>query len=267
MYISSEKESSAYLEVNSCAKQTISARDRAMLRPHGRVDYHILYILCGMCYITEGGEEQAVSAGNLILYRPHERQEYRFRAADASVSAYIHFSGTACAELLARVGLLARRVTFVGCGAVLDRIFAEMAEEHMAARPYHRESAAALLWQFLAAAGRQAARYAAGELPQQERIDAVCHDMYEHYREERSVADYAALCHLSEGRFAHLFRACTGTSPRQYLIGIRMSVARRLLADTDLSVGEIAEAVGIPDVNYFSRLYKKHTGQAPSKQR
>ena len=55
----------------------------------------------------------------------------------------------------------------------------------------------------------------------------------------------------------------TGTSPKRYVLGLRVSAALDLLATTDLTVSQVATAVGVGDVNYFSRLIKKHTGRSP----
>jgi len=71
------------------------------------------------------------------------------------------------------------------------------------------------------------------------------------------------MCHLSEGRFAHVFKESTGMSPKQYMLHIKTELACRLLATTDLSVGEVAREVGIEDPNYFCRLMKKQTGHTP----
>ena len=96
MIISSERESSVFLEVNSCARQLLSDRDYTMLRKDGRVDYHILYITHGLCTTEFDNEILNVDAGNIILFKPYEKQKYSFKAHDHSVSCYIHFSGPEC---------------------------------------------------------------------------------------------------------------------------------------------------------------------------
>ena len=65
---------------------------------------------------------------------------------------------------------------------------------------------------------------------------------------------------MSERRFTHLFREAMGKSPIAYLIEARIRRAEELLLDTPLSVSAVAEAVGIKNPYYFSRLFKKHTG-------
>ena len=267
MLISSERRSTRFLEMNSCNVQHLFARDYHMLRESGRVDYHILYIVEGVCHVLENGEDIAVRAGNIVLYRPGERQEYRFYGADRTVSVYAHFSGTAVEELLSSCGITAR-VTYIGESASMKRHLMTAVDEWQMKKPLYADQSIALFMQFLAEAGRQAsyAERAVGRT-QQRAMDEVLRYMHAHYAEEHDVAFYAAMCHQSVGRFAHAFKESTGTSPKHYLLSVRVGAAEELLATTTLSVAEVAEAVGVLDVNYFSRLFKKFTGRSPRARR
>ncbi|MEX0325173.1 MAG: helix-turn-helix domain-containing protein [Puniceicoccaceae bacterium] len=61
-------------------------------------------------------------------------------------------------------------------------------------------------------------------------------------------------------QWKHKFQVPPGT----YLTQLRLSEAKRLLVETTLPVGEIASRIGIDDALYFSRLFRKDTGQSPS---
>jgi transcriptional regulator GlxA family with amidase domain len=52
--------------------------------------------------------------------------------------------------------------------------------------------------------------------------------------------------------------------PARFLVRARIDRARRLLTETNLSVTRVAEMLGYPDIAYFSRQYRRHTGQPPS---
>ena len=52
-----------------------------------------------------------------------------------------------------------------------------------------------------------------------------------------------------------------------YLASCRVERARQLLATTDLSISEVANAIGYQEANSFSRLFKTRTGQSPSEYR
>ena len=54
-------------------------------------------------------------------------------------------------------------------------------------------------------------------------------------------------------------------TPNEYINRLRINQAKELLTNTDMSVFEIAEAVGFSDQNYFGRVFKKQTGTSPKK--
>lgn len=264
MILSTEKLSDVYLELNSCGRQFLADRDYKMIRENGRVDYHILYIEKGACTIEVNGNEKTVQAGNIILFKPFEKQVYSFRADDDSISCYIHFSGTQCQTLLEKFGLCDQRVTHVGANNTLERIFSEMENTYLLKPPYHTESCASLLLHFLATAGRLK-QYEMQEISIRSRknIDMVCKHMHTHYEKNYNISYYADMCHLSVSRFAHIFKEHTGVTPKAYMLSIKISVAKKLLASTDLPIADIASIIGIDDANYFSRMIRKHTGHSP----
>lgn len=60
------------------------------------------------------------------------------------------------------------------------------------------------------------------------------------------------------------FKEVTGIHFRDYIARVRMDEARRLLANTDKKIAEIAESVGYADVNSFYATFKKHEGVSPA---
>lgn len=76
--------------------------------------------------------------------------------------------------------------------------------------------------------------------------------------------DVAAYVNLSESYFTVYFKQKTGENFRDYLLTQRVDLARSLLAEGRLSVGEIAAATGYQDYRSFSRAFKNITGYAPS---
>lgn len=74
----------------------------------------------------------------------------------------------------------------------------------------------------------------------------------------------AELCFLSTSRFYDLFRAEFGMTPLEYRNEILLRRAKTLLSAGEMSVGEVAFAVGFENAAYFSRFFKKHVGFSPS---
>ena len=264
MNISYEKVSSEFLELNSCNQQFLSDKNYTLHRKNGRSDYHILYITEGCCYTLDQGREVRVPAGHLILFKPREEQLYKFYAVDHPVSCYIHFSGTGCESLLKELGLN-NRITCVGQSHTLSRIFLAMRDEHLLHKPYYKQTEAALLLSFLSHAARRA-RYAFENLDPAAvtRMDEICRHMHKHYRDNHTVEFYAKKSGLSIDRFSHAFKESTGVSPKQYMLQIKVDMARELLQHSSFTITDIADAVGIDDVSYFTKLIKRYTGHTPS---
>ncbi len=63
------------------------------------------------------------------------------------------------------------------------------------------------------------------------------------------------------------FRKVTGLSTWQYINEMRMKKARKLLATTTYSIGEISQRCGFDEVYYFSNSFKKHHGMSPMQYR
>lgn len=254
-----------WLQINTTDRQQFDGISAGSRRLHGRIDYQLMYILKGTCFVMTNNHEQRAEAGTLILYPPLTPQIYRFDATIPSAQYYVHFSGTACEELLA--GLTAQDSLFLR-GAPdkeIEQLFSALVREYHLKRPFGEQTCNGILVSLLAAAARrQRADFSDHRLEKQTHlIYEICAEMHKNYRKNLSVDSYAAMAHFSTDWFTHLFKKTVGVSPQRYLQNIRLQKSRTLLQETDLSVKEIAEMVGFCDDNYFSRFFKKETGKTP----
>lgn len=95
------------------------------------------------------------------------------------------------------------------------------------------------------------------------RIETALAIMQQDVAASHTVRSLARAVRLSPSRFAHLFREQMGESVVQWLIRLRLEQARRMLSLTDSRVGEVAAELGFSSPYYFSRLFRRHTGQSP----
>ena len=89
----------------------------------------------------------------------------------------------------------------------------------------------------------------------------------DNYQKNISVEEMAGIAKMSESSFYAHFKKSTGRSPIKYLNEYRMSVACELLRQTDESIKYIAEAVGISDQFYFSKMFKQKYLMSPQNYR
>ena len=74
----------------------------------------------------------------------------------------------------------------------------------------------------------------------------------------------AAQFGVGRTNFYRKVRELTGMSPNDYLRRCRMERAAELLGDSETPINDICTQVGMPDAQYFSRVFKVYYGMSPS---
>ncbi|WP_167859017.1 helix-turn-helix domain-containing protein [Paenibacillus cymbidii] len=97
-----------------------------------------------------------------------------------------------------------------------------------------------------------------------ERIQDLMRYMEANYPSPITVQHLASLAHLDVSYFIRLFHKMSGRTPLQYLLDLRLNAAACFLATTTMRIRDITEAVGVPNIHYFSRLFKQKYAASPS---
>lgn len=88
--------------------------------------------------------------------------------------------------------------------------------------------------------------------------------LHAHYTDpELSVEMLASMCGIGRRYFEKLFFAEKGTTPREYMLGLKMELARELLLGEKLSVADVAYELGYADVYHFCKIFKQKVGTTP----
>ena len=100
-----------------------------------------------------------------------------------------------------------------------------------------------------------------------EKVNKAIQFIEERFTENITTESLSEMVHLSEGYFCHLFKEVTGRSSKDYILGLRIKKAEKLLASSSASVTEVCYTCGFSDPNYFTRIFKKKVGKQPTQYR
>jgi AraC-like DNA-binding protein len=133
-----------------------------------------------------------------------------------------------------------------------------------AGRSYFQALGTVLVYELIHSSREQpAARQLRGGLAgwQQRIITAY---IEEHLPKRMPLSTLAQLVRLSRYHFCRAFKQSFGVSPQRYQNDRRIEYAKRLLANPDLSVTEVALQVGFGSSTSFAAAFRKITGLSPS---
>jgi len=237
------------------------------IRDYGQDNCLLILTLEGRGQVrSQAGGSMDVITGDILLYQPGIYQHYGTApGAEAWVLAWSHFVPEGPwvywkSWYTAWAGLHALRVD----GVTMAKARASLAAAHQ--RGFKDDD---LQWAFMYTCLQraflrieEASRKQSDAVPDG-RVDKALTRIHRDLREDLSVEALARACGLSLSRFAHLFKEVTGEPPQRYVEARRMRQAASLLRFANLSIKEVADAIGFEDPLYFSARFKKFHGTSP----
>ena len=150
------------------------------------------------------------------------------------------------------------------------KLVCQMVEENMRKQPGYELTIKSMVYCLLADLFKKHVNSTApsdpshGQLKSLKRFHLIFDYIENNYNSEISAEQLAGMININKSYFCRLFKELTKRTLSDYVNQLRVTRAEYLLKNTDLNVTQIAADVGISDVSYFSRLYKKYRNYAPS---
>ena len=91
--------------------------------------------------------------------------------------------------------------------------------------------------------------------------------IWRNYNQDISLKKMAEAVGINPFYLSHLFRKEMGISFLEYLTSVRISIAKKLLQQTSLSIIEICLEVGYQDPSHFAKIFRKKEGIRPTEYR
>ena len=95
------------------------------------------------------------------------------------------------------------------------------------------------------------------------RMSRVMVFVSEHIAGNFTVADLADIACMSPAHFARSFKRTTGQCPHAFVSRIRLALAKRMLADHQLPISDVALSAGFSSQSNFARAFRGATGMTP----
>jgi AraC-like DNA-binding protein len=234
----------------------------------GLVDFDLWFVWSGRGKMTLESGDLDLVPGVCVWMRPGGRYEAeQDRAAPLGVN-YIHFSLVATSSDLPLSAfeppfeVLATRQA-----GLVDSMMSRIIELRRDADA--RRAATALMQGLLADLTHEHAvvsdqPVAGTDRHHRDMVQRIVAKIRESPARTPAVAELARTAGYSVDHFSRIFLKTTGLRPQDYIIQAKIERARQLLAESDLTIGMIAEVLGFQDIFYFSRQFRQKTGRPPT---
>jgi AraC-like DNA-binding protein len=239
-------------------------------RPEGTDAHIFIYCIEGDGTVEKMGEEPLhLSPGALAVIPAGVPHRYWASEANPWSIYWFHLIGDHAGELCRHYGLengvhqMPRSFVseFI---ARLDQSLAILTD-----RPYsltsHIYVSQTLRW-LISGLGQELLR-THQERKREHHLENAIRYMEEHIAASIRLPELAGYTGISKQHLIYLFNKETGVSPIDYFLRMKMQHAANMLDLTDLTVKEIASSIGMEDPYYFSRMFKKLMGHAPTEYR
>ena len=264
--------------IRKAENQVFSAGDVDFGVLHWHDDLQFIYVLEGLVCVKTLEEEEILSAGEGIftnkgvihysIGRSNPCRYILFRFPER----FLYFYPGSPAERLTRqiteetgIALIPLFSSIEWCSEALLLLqkLADLEEKKETNPQYEYDVLANLaeIWQIIlrhADIGAPAA-----EDPVSIRMRQFLEYIEENLEQEISLEEMAASAGVSKTEVLRCFHKTLQTTPYSYVMEVRLAKAADLLAQTGLSVGEIASRTGFNQQSYFGKRFKEKTGMTP----
>ncbi|QZE13943.1 AraC family transcriptional regulator [Halosquirtibacter laminarini] len=232
---------------------------------NGRIldEFQLLYITQGTGVFETKTKKYNVKEGDTILLFPYEWHRYRPMLETGWTEYYVGFNGGFNNQMM-HFFSPDNPVNYIGFNEQVHQSFKIIlqlsSEEKIGFQQAIGGQIIYLLGQVrLIVTNNAYANNAIERIINQSRVY-----MRSNVTENIRMEDLACDLKISYSLFRTEFKKYTGVSPGQYLLQLKIQLAKNLLSNTQMSIKEVSYNSGFESPYYFSRVFKKYTNATPS---
>ncbi len=240
------------------------------IKPHRHSDLvQLLYVRAGTAELEVEGVVHRVQQASLQVVPALSVHGFRF-AQD--VQGHVLSLAQPLVDQLGAVldkPPLARAACYPAAGQqrYLDTLFDSIAEEYSAQQAGRELMLQSLISALLVWVGRRSLDQARAEVQVQDRgrehLQGFTRLLEARFREHLPIEHYAAALGISAAHLNALCRRLAGQSALQLINQRLLLEAKRNLVYTAMTINQVADSLGFSEPAYFSRFFKRSSGQSP----
>ena len=221
------------------------------------------FVHSGKGTLSIHGNIYDLKENDVFLIRPEERATYTASMTDPWHYYFFAFNGAMAPELVQRTAFRNHN----SCLSMQDGKLADLILE--AALGMENAKAVDLyglehLFKFFSLIVDYSDFHGVHVSPSQQYVTKAQHFIHLQYAQPLRVAEIAQRLNINRSHFYRIFRECTGISPEEYIVDYRIQQAKRLLSETQIPIGDIAQSVGFSSYSTFYTLFTRMNACTPS---
>lgn len=215
-------------------------------------------------YQIEGGPVQELKAGNLFWEWPDTRFNYGPYPGEDWDEQYVCFEGLRVQEWIDSGIFATESVMEVGSDPIWSHKMGAIGAYLESGVPDNADRAAFLLESLVYDLSQTHFINSTTDRNtiKQDLALRILEDLSNHLYQEWNEQEVWERNHVSRSTLRRIVHHYTGYSLNEYIHRLKIAEAKKLLNHTSLQIQEIAQKLGIEDITYFSRLFKKYTGES-----
>lgn len=275
--ISNEADKAWGMLVTTCGQQKIAKDSEyppskhpmryAFNQNNGRIlnEFQLVYISEGKGeFISSSSKRKNISEGDIIVLFPGEWHNYRPCKETGWHESWIGFASKDM-ESKVKAGFFSKDnpVLHVGVDSELYNLFNMACNTANIQEPFYHQKLAGIASMIIGMVYSKSKQSSTSFSEAEAMVSKAKIAIFDNLDHKFSGEEIAERIGCSYTKFRKIFKQYTGFSPMQYTQELRISKARQLLSNTDMSCQQISYDCGFETPSFFHVIFRKKTGMSP----
>jgi AraC-like DNA-binding protein len=226
--------------------------------------YYLVFISNGSgLFQSASTSTRHIKAGDCFLLFPGVWHRYKPDTQSGWEEYWVGFKGTYATSLMQKVFNPTDPFISVGRNDQVSKLFHELLESVQQATVGYHQVIAGITLQMLGLIHATSRNTNTSHTNTQQLIEEAKFLFRESIQEPDKIETILKKLPVSYSKLRKDFKELTGLSPNQYMLNLRLDKAKELLANTGLSISEIAYQTGFESVSYLSKMFSKKVKLSP----